>query len=104
MTTAAKLVQDDLIIMIEEEGKFYGHFYYLTNILDGQYHLDAGAVCLPGFWRLSEKFRMSLDTLHIEAKVPHYQTKLQKSMNRFFKTMQPDKAVIRNNVSMFPVS
>ncbi|SCO45423.1 uncharacterized protein FFNC_10281 [Fusarium fujikuroi] len=83
MTTAAKLVQDDLIIMVEED--------------DGQYHLDAGAVCLPGFWRLSEKFRMSLDTLHIEAKVPHYQTKLQKSMNRFFKTMQPDKAVIRNN-------
>ncbi|RKL28328.1 hypothetical protein BFJ72_g12559 [Fusarium proliferatum] len=69
-------------------------FNYPAN---GQYHLDAGAVCLPGFWRLSEKFRMSLDTLHIEAKVPHYQTKLQKSMNRFFKTMQPDKAVIRNN-------
>ncbi|RKL25541.1 hypothetical protein BFJ68_g178 [Fusarium oxysporum] len=64
-------------------------FSYPAN---GQYHLDAGAVCLPGFWRLSEKFRMSLDTLHIEAKVPHYQTKLQKSMNRFFKTMQPDKA------------
>ncbi|KAG5756750.1 hypothetical protein H9Q72_007876 [Fusarium xylarioides] len=83
LATAAKLVQDDLIIMVEED--------------DGQYHLDAGAVCLPGFWRLSEKFRMSLDTLHIEAKVPHYQSKLQKSMNRFFKTMQPDKAVIRNN-------
>ncbi|RGP72030.1 hypothetical protein FLONG3_6929 [Fusarium longipes] len=83
MATAAKLVQDDLVIMVEEE--------------DGQYHLDAGAVCLPGFWRLSEKFRMSLDTLHIEAKVPHYRTKLQKSMNRFFKSMQPDKAVVRNN-------
>jgi hypothetical protein len=66
---------------------------------DGHYHLDAGAVCLPGFWRLSEKFRMSLDTLHIEAKVPHYQAKLQKSMNRFFKAMRPEKAVIRNNVS-----
>ncbi|KAM0545592.1 hypothetical protein ACHAPJ_011292 [Fusarium lateritium] len=83
MAIAAKLVQDDLVIMVEED--------------DGQYHLDAGAVCLPGFWRLSEKFRMSLDTLHIEAKVPHYKTKLMKSMNRFFKGMQPDKAVIRNN-------
>ncbi|KAM0340604.1 hypothetical protein ACHAPU_010441 [Fusarium lateritium] len=83
MATAAKLVQDDLVIMVEEE--------------DGEYHLDAGAVCLPGFWRLSEKFRMSLDTLHIEAKVPHYRAKLQKSMNRFFKSMQPDKAVVRNN-------
>jgi|SRR6478752_5866287 len=103
MATAAKLVQDDLVIMVEEDGKFRNYFCYLANISDGQYHLDAGAVCLPGFWRLSEKFRMSLDTLHIEAKVPHYQTKLQKSMNRFFKTMQPDKAVIRNNVSLFPV-
>ncbi|KAG5665540.1 hypothetical protein KAF25_009665 [Fusarium avenaceum] len=83
MATAAKLVQDDLVIMVEEE--------------DGEYHLDAGAVCLPGFWRLSEKFRMSLDTLHIEAKVPHYQAKLQKSMNRFFKGMLPEKAVVRNN-------
>ncbi|KAI5461867.1 hypothetical protein BGZ63DRAFT_424721 [Mariannaea sp. PMI_226] len=83
MTTAAKLVQDDLLIMVEND--------------DGHYHLDAGAVCLPGFWRLSEKFRMSLDTLHIEAKVPHYQAKLQKSMNRFFKAMRPEKAVIRNN-------
>ncbi|RSL89154.1 hypothetical protein CEP52_014996 [Fusarium oligoseptatum] len=83
MTIAAKLVQDDLIIMVEND--------------DGQYHLDAGAVCLPGFWRLREKFNMSLDTLHIEAGVPHYQAKLQKSMNRFFKSMLPEKAVIRNN-------
>jgi len=40
---------------------------------------------------------MSLDTLHFEAKVPHYATKLQKSMNRFFKTMLPEKPVTRNN-------
>ncbi|KAK4936117.1 hypothetical protein LTR10_022961 [Elasticomyces elasticus] len=80
---AALMVQDDLVLMVEEE--------------DGQYHLDAGAVCLPGFWRLREKYRMSLDTLHIEAGVPHYQEKLMKSMNRFFKTMTPDKPVVRNN-------
>ncbi|KAM5378659.1 hypothetical protein ACJZ2D_004458 [Fusarium nematophilum] len=78
LTIAAKLVQDDLVVMVEND--------------DGEYHLDAGAVCLPGFWRLREKFRMSLDTLHIEAKVPHYQAKLQKSMNRFFKAMTPEKA------------
>jgi hypothetical protein len=42
---------------------------------------------------------MSLDTLHFEAKVPHYGAKLQKSMNRFFKTMTPEKPVTRNNVS-----
>lgn len=74
-----------------------------ANLVDGQYHFDAGAVCLPGFWRLREKFNMSLDTLHIEAGVPHYQEKLQKSMNRFFKSMLPEKAVIRNNVSSLEV-
>jgi hypothetical protein len=42
---------------------------------------------------------MSLDTLHIEAGVPHYQEKLQKAMNRFFKNMKPENPVIRNNVS-----
>lgn len=67
---------------------------------DGQYHLDAGAVCLPGFWRLREKFGLSLDELHFEAGVPHYEQKLRKSMNRFFKSMTPDKAVTRNNVSL----
>jgi hypothetical protein len=65
---------------------------------DDEYHLNAGAVCLPGFWRLREKFGMSLDTLHFEAKVPHYGAKLKKSMNRFFKTMTPEKPVTRNNV------
>ncbi|CAI6336089.1 unnamed protein product [Periconia digitata] len=84
LATAAKLVQDDLVLMVKNDD-------------DGQYHLDAGAVCLPGFWRLKEKLRMSLDTLHIEAGVPHYQAKLQKSMNRFFNVMTPDKPVTRNN-------
>ncbi|KAG9196824.1 hypothetical protein G6514_003946 [Epicoccum nigrum] len=83
MVTAAKLVQDDLIIMVENG--------------DGQYHIDGGAVCLPGFWRLGEKYGMSLDELHIEAGVPHYREKLQKPMNRFFANMTCDKPVLRNN-------
>jgi hypothetical protein len=41
---------------------------------------------------------MSLDTLHFEAGVPHYAAKLQKSMNRFFENLTPDKPVERNNV------
>ncbi|KAM0718248.1 hypothetical protein Q7P37_006580 [Cladosporium fusiforme] len=83
LATAARLVQDDLVLMIKRD--------------DNEYHFNAGAVCLPGFWRLREKFGMSLDTLHFEAKVPHYGSKLQKSMNRFFNTMTPDKPVTRNN-------
>ncbi|KAK5208330.1 hypothetical protein LTR72_005946 [Exophiala xenobiotica] len=69
LANAALMVQDDLVLMVEEEG----------------------------FWRLKEKFRMSLDTLHIEAGVPYYQEKLMKSMNRYFKTVTPEKPVTRNN-------
>lgn len=101
LATSAKLVQDDLVLMVEREGEtakgIANTCRCLQGLVDGQYHLDAGAVCLPGFWRLQEKFQMSLDTLHFEAKVPHYATKLQKSMNRFFKTMLPEKPVTRNN-------
>jgi hypothetical protein len=89
MVTAAKLVQDDLVVMVLND--------------DGQYHIDAGAVCLPGFWRLTEKFRMSLDELHIEAGVPHYEEKLQKAMNRFFANMTCEKPVIRNNVRLLDI-
>ncbi|KAF5662521.1 hypothetical protein FCIRC_11486 [Fusarium circinatum] len=84
MANAALCVQEDLIIMAKED--------------DGQYHLDGAAVCLPGFWRLREKYRMSLDTLHIEAGVPHYQEKLQKSMNRYFDKMGPENTITRNNL------
>jgi hypothetical protein len=108
LATAAKLVQDDLVLMVENDGKLLllgGCLITFCGLaanspLDGQYHLDAGAVCLPGFWRLGEKFRMSLDTLHIEAGVPHYQEKLMKSMNRFFDRMTPEQPVVRNNVSL----
>lgn len=101
MATAAQLIQDDIALMVLNDGMhvFFPMPAEIDIITDGHYHLDAGAVCLPGFWRLKEKFRMSLDTLHIEAGVPHYQEKLMKSMNRFFARMTPDQPVIRNNVS-----
>jgi len=104
LATAARLLQDDLVLMVKRDGKtksttVESELETNHSFSDDEYHLNAGAVCLPGFWRLREKFGMSLDTLHFEAKVPHYGAKLQKSMNRFFKTMTPEKPVTRNNVS-----
>ncbi|KAJ4360017.1 uncharacterized protein N0V89_000576 [Didymosphaeria variabile] len=108
MATAAKLIQDDIALMVLNDGNCIVMRLYdgagAKTATDGQYHLDAGAVCLPGFWRLKEKFRMSLDTLHIEAGVPHYQEKLMKSMNRFFARMTPEQPVIRNNVSALSIT
>jgi hypothetical protein len=50
MKYAALLVQDDLAIMMEGP--------------DGIYYLRAGAICLAGFWRLEDKFGMSLEEIH----------------------------------------
>ena len=44
------LIQDDLAIMMEGS--------------DGLYYLLAGAILLPGFWRLEDKFGMPLDFIH----------------------------------------
>ncbi|KAM7216785.1 Protein of unknown function (DUF3445) domain containing protein [Rhypophila decipiens] len=83
MLTAARLVQDDLAIMIEKP--------------DGQYYLLAGAVFLPGFWRLEEKFGMSMSELHTSGDVPQFREKLEKGMMNFFRRVKPEEMVARNN-------
>jgi len=83
MAIAAKMVQEDLAIMIEGA--------------DGQYYLKAGAIILAGFWRLEDKWGMPLAEIHTHGDVPQFKEKLQKSMERFFIRMTPDKPVCRNN-------
>jgi len=58
MTLCARLVQDDLAIMMEGE--------------DGQYYLLAGAILLAGFWKLEDKFGMGLSEIHTSGDVPGY--------------------------------
>ncbi|KAK4164739.1 hypothetical protein QBC43DRAFT_46396 [Cladorrhinum sp. PSN259] len=83
MQMAARMVQDDLAIMIERE--------------DGQYYLLAGATLLPGFWRLEDKFGMGLSEIHTSGDVPQYKEKLEKGMMNFFRRVQPQELVARNN-------
>ncbi|KAI4671459.1 uncharacterized protein J4E88_009124 [Alternaria novae-zelandiae] len=126
MEMCARLVQDDLAIMVERE--------------DGQYYLLAGAILLAGFWRLEDKFGMPLSTIHTSGDVPGYvlsallppppsfsillhpspsfsiqpqppsverdlltilnnsfKTKLEKPMSNFFRRIQPQSPVLRNN-------
>lgn len=80
---ASLLVQDDLALMIE--GK------------DGRYYFQAGSVLVPGFWRLEDKIGLPLEKIHTSGDVPQYREKLQPSMDRFFRKMQVDKPVSRNN-------
>ncbi|KAJ5131156.1 uncharacterized protein N7515_007195 [Penicillium bovifimosum] len=83
MATAARLVQDDLAIMIERP--------------DGEYYLLAGAILLAGFWRLSDKFGMRLSEIHTSGDVPGYKSKLEKGMKNFFTRLRPEDPVLRNN-------
>ncbi|GKT41002.1 uncharacterized protein ColSpa_01183 [Colletotrichum spaethianum] len=83
MAIAAKLVQDDLAIMMERP--------------DGKYYLLAGAILLAGFWRLSDKFGMSLEEIHTSGDVPHYKEKLHNGMSSFFKRLRCDQVYSRNN-------
>ncbi|KAK7429456.1 hypothetical protein QQZ08_004048 [Neonectria magnoliae] len=83
MAICARLVQDDLAIMIERP--------------DGQYYLLAGAILLAGFWRLTDKYGMSLSSIHTSADVPHYKEKLETGMLKFFKRLKCDTFFTRNN-------
>ncbi|KAH6673832.1 hypothetical protein B0J14DRAFT_591717 [Halenospora varia] len=83
MQMAARMVQDDLAIMFEKE--------------DGQYYLLAGAILLAGFWRLEDKLGMPLSEIHTSADVPGYKEKLEKGMMNFFRRVQPNGPVQRNN-------
>jgi alpha-1,2-mannosyltransferase len=83
MQICARLIQDDIAIMIERP--------------DGQYYLLAGAILLAGFWRLEDKFRMPLSEIHTSGDVPQYREKLEKGMLNMFKRLQPEKPVLRNN-------
>lgn len=83
MQMCARLVQDDLAIMVERA--------------DGQYYLLAGAVLLAGFWRLSDKFGMPLSEIHTSGDVPQFREKLEKGMMNFFRRLKPEEVVGRNN-------
>jgi len=64
---------------------------------DGRYYLQAGAILLPGFWRLEDKAGLPLDAIHTSGRVPQYEEKLQPSLTRFFRRLSPSSPVQRNN-------
>lgn len=83
MAMCGRWVQDDLALMIERP--------------DGQYYLLAGAVLLAGFWRLTDKYQMSLSRIHTSADVPSFKEKLECGMMKFFTRLKCDAMYSRNN-------
>ncbi|OAQ72462.1 mannosyl transferase [Pochonia chlamydosporia 170] len=85
MAICARLIQDDLALMLEQP------------VGSGTYRLLAGCILLPGFWRLSDKFGMSLSDIHTSGNVPSFKEKLEKGMIKFFQRLKPDVLYSRNN-------
>ena len=83
MQLSARLIQDDLAIMFERP--------------DGHSYLLAGAILLPGFWRLEDKFGLSLSEIHTSGAVPAFESSLEKGMQNFFRRIKPEAPVLRNN-------
>ena len=83
MQMAARMIEDDIAIMFEKQ--------------DGQYYLLAGSILLAGFWRLEDKWGMPLSMIHTSGNVPGFERKLEKGMTNFFRRIQPDGPMLRNN-------
>ena len=85
LQTAARLVQDDLLLLHKEEAGW---------------RLVAAALCFPSSWSLAEKFGQTLDGLH-EA-VPGYRERLALRMARIFDNLQVGIPAWRLNWSIYP--
>ncbi|ESR23112.1 heme-dependent oxidative N-demethylase family protein [Lutibaculum baratangense] len=81
---AARLVQEDLVLM---------------RAGDGGYRLAAAALCFPSAWSLREKFGQTLDGVHEH--VPGYKERLGVRMNRIFETLKVDMPTWRINWSLY---
>jgi dimethylamine monooxygenase subunit A len=61
--------------------------------------LTAGAPCFPAGWKIRERIGLSLWQIHAN-KVPFYEQKLSKAMDRFFLKIPVDKPIMRFNYAI----
>ena len=88
---AARLVQEDLIIMLPSGMK------QAQN--SAGWWLAAGSVAFPSRWSLKKKFGLPMDIIH--APVPFYKEQLQITVNNFFNQMPYDEIYARRNWSLY---
>lgn len=81
---AARLVQEDLLIMQE---------------IAGEYVLTAGVLCFPASWSLRCKFMCSLDIIH--KPVDPYDDNIGNRVNRMFAAMRPEQPLWRANYLLY---
>jgi len=83
---AARLVQEDLVIMLPSNKKQEGWW------------LAAGSLTFPSRWNLKDKFRKTMDAIH--APVPFYKDQIKNPTNNFFDQMPCDQLFARRNWSL----
>ena len=88
---AARLVQEDLIIMLPPDSK--------KDQTSTGWWLAAGSVAFPSRWCLKEKFGRPMDIIH--APVPFYKEQIQTTVNNFFDQMPCDEMYARRNWSLY---
>ncbi|GAB4469083.1 MAG: hypothetical protein OHK0037_27070 [Elainellaceae cyanobacterium] len=81
---AGRWVQEDLLVLLPS--------------VDGIYHLVAGSLCFPLYWRLADKLGRPLGQIH--APVPSYDKTLERPMDNLFARLQPDHPGYRFNWSV----
>lgn len=81
LVTAAKLVQEDFLLM---------------QPVNGEYLLTSGVLCFPASWTLAQKHRRGMMTIH--QPVDRYDENIGKRVDRVFAMLQPDQAVWRANL------
>lgn len=83
---AARLVQDDLVLMLKE---------------NGEHRLIAAALCFPSSWSLAEKFGKPMADIH--GPVPGFGRggRTAERIERVFSNLKPDQPVQRFNWSLY---
>ncbi len=85
LEAAGRAVQEDLCVMVPRDGDWY---------------LDAGALCFPTFWALADKIGKPTRLVH--EYVAHYVEELSEKVDRFFDHLKPGRAVRRRNLAIKP--
>ncbi|CAG9982988.1 unnamed protein product [Clonostachys byssicola] len=74
-------------------------FLLYVDDVSGETTLRAGAVCFPAGFKIEERIGLSLWGIHA-GKVPQYENKLAKSMDRFFQRIKVESAISRFNYAI----
>ena len=85
LEAAGRLVQEDLVLMVER---------------DGDFHLDAACLCFPSHWRLADKLGRPTGAVH--RPVPGYEEEVAARVDRFLDRLRPGVVTARRNWSVHP--